>query len=451
MIKASLLILAAQMCITSAFTFRESGPATLFPYYTAAADDGCIFETFNPAYLPMTPTPYCTMNYSRPYSIRELEAGSARAGFSTARFGFQGGWCRFGIDEYMEDTFEAMAGAQIVSGLFAGIGYSWYRQTIGTEDLSSTTSLSDFRGAVAVTPFHWITVSVLQENLYTLAAGRENDLLYPATSGGIALRPVRGITFTWNVNRDYYGSINTFMLSAHLLPCLSFRAGYSRETTSWGAAAAFTHGRVRFSYGLRYHSRLGSTHIFGATFTGSPAPFTPVRYGTRFLRKYLPEKNRKQKKMNIQSASADELKAIVLFREKPEILKRIIAFRSISGPVSEKALYQTGLDGSEVMQLKERITGLAPDISPRNIGPDQKHTAARRRNHSRSTETFYSLQRRRALFQRLIGAGIRSTTALRISERAKTLTKQEFLARVRQDTELDDDTRQKVIRACRDL
>lgn len=451
MIKASLLILAVQLCVTSAFTFRESGPATLFPYYTAAADDGSIFETFNPAYLPMTPAPYCTMTYSRPYSIQELEAGSARAGFTASRFGFQGGWCRFGIDEYREDTFEAMAGARITEGLYLGVGYCWYRQTIGTEDLSATASLSDCRGAVAVTPFPWITVSVLQENMYTLAAGRESDLLYPATSGGVALRPVRGITFTWNLNRDYYGYINTFTVSAHLLPCLSFRAGYSRETTSWGAAVAFTHGRVRFSYGLRYHSRLGSTHVFGATFTGVPVPFTPVRYGTRFLRKYLPGKERKVEKINIQTASLNELKSISLLREKPEIMKRIIAFRSISGPVSEKALYQTGLSASEITQLREHISGLAPDAHLRTAGSRKKSAAPQRSRHRRDRETFYALQRRRALFQRLLTAGIRSTTALRISERAKTLTKQEFLSMVRRDAELDDDIKQKVIRACSDL
>ena len=451
MIKASLFILAVQICINSAFTFRESGPAALFPYYTAAADDGTIFETFNPAYLPMTPAPYCTMTYSRPYSIRELEAGSARAGFTASRFGFQGGWCRFGIDEYREDTFEAMAGARITDGIFIGIGYCLYRQTIGTEDLSATTSLSDCRGAVAVTPFHWITVSILQENMYTLAAGRNSDLLYPATSGGVALRPVRGIAFIWNLNRDYYGFINTFAVSAHLLPCLSFRAGYSRETTSWGAAAAFAFGRVRFSYGLRYHSRLGSTHVFGATFTGTPVPFTPVRYGTRFLRKYLPGKERKMEKINIQIASAEELKSIQLLREKPDIIHRIISFRSISGPVSEKALYQTGLSGSEIAQIKDHITGLAPDTPHRRTEARKKSSSVQRRRHRRDRETFYTLQRRRALFQRLLTAGIRSTTALRISEKAKTLTKQEFLSMVRRDTELDDDIKQKVIRACRDL
>ncbi len=57
----------------------------------------------------------------------------------------------------------------------------------------------------------------VQENIRS-ALDDSDGLVHPSWSAGLAVMPSRGMSIAWNLNREYYGLINSVSLSANLLP-----------------------------------------------------------------------------------------------------------------------------------------------------------------------------------------------------------------------------------------
>ncbi len=444
--KIALITLTA-IRLMAAFSYRENGPVMLFPYPVAAADGPALFMTPNPALLARQQSCALSTGYSNPYSLAGLEAGSVRGGFPLGDAGFQLAWSRFGIDEYREDIFEANAGYRLHRMLLAGAGVSHFRLGISADDLSEDHSLTDYRASLLAAPFSFLEISLLQENLRALFDSRRETMLYHDTCLGVGILPARGISLTWNANRTYDGWINTFSAGANLLSWLSVKAGYSRETSSYAASAIVAWKNISISYGLRYHSYLGATHTFGATVAASPVSFEEVRYGTRPFRRALPDIT---EKIDISRCGAEELKKLPGFDE--QMTERVIRYRALFGPVSEKALLQLGLKSRDIEFLTPFITGLAPDEAPK----EKRATARRRTRTIRAGERpaglpFAGTSKRRDLFQRLLGAGVPSLTALRLSEEMRNRQRADLRGLIEAESTISHEIKQRAVESCRGL
>ncbi len=433
--------------LMAAFSYRENGPVILFPYPVAVVDEAAAFMTPNPANLPRQQSWALSTGYSHPYSLEGLEAGSVRAGFPFGDAGFQAVWSRFGIDEYREDIFEANAGYRLHRMLLVGAGVSHFRLGISADDLSEDHNLTDYRASLLAAPFSFIELSLLQENLRALFDSRRETMLSHDTCMGVGIFPARGISLTWNANRTYDGWINTFSAGANLLSWLSVKGGYSRETASYAASAIVAWKNISVSYGLRYHSYLGATHTFGATVAASPVSFQEVRYGTRPFRRSLPDLT---EKIDISRCGPDDLKKLPGFDEP--MTERVIRYRALFGPVSEKALLQLGLKSRDIEALTPLITGLASDEAPK----EKRERAQRRTRTIRAGERpaglpFAGTSKRRDLFQKLLGAGVPSLTALRLAEEMRSRQRADLRGLIEAESTLSHEIKQRAVESCRGL
>jgi hypothetical protein len=426
----------------AAFEYRESGPASLFNYSCAVSDGTPLSNLLNPAYLPLWDTLYLSAAYSRPYMLSDLNATGMFMGASAGRWGIQAGWNSFGMDEYMEHTISGDVGLRISSMLSTGIGIDYFRLIVKTEDLSSGHELTDFHGALLFMPFRWLHVGFLQEHALGLHGDARSDLLYPHSSFGVSLKPARGVSLLWNINRTYYGFINTVGLSANLLPFLGFRAGYSRETSSWAASVTILHRYILASYSMRYHSLLGATHSMTVTFSTRGLTLEEIQYtsiGKRRARLDPPEKC-----IDINNAPPEELLSIPGLRE--DIVERIMKYREALGPLSPKALVQIGLSEREAEALQDYACGLVGDKERRNHA--ERFEGGTGRNRAGGTFRAESIDRRREVFQKLLQAGIPAGTALRIAETAKDKRKADIIEEVRRMSDLPAPIRRSIIDIC---
>ena len=388
MIKIAIAILVAKQLMLS-FEYKESHPASLFPFYTASEEVSSPGNSTNPACLPMWQFWHISSAYGKPYSIEEINSGNMRLGTGFNDFGFQIGWSRFGIDEYMEDALEGNAGYKICKYLYWGLGVSYYNLHIDTQELSHNKNLTDFRASFLIMPFSWVSIGIQQENIVSIINKDREDMLYPNSSFGITVKPVQGISFTWNINKIYYDYINSYSITSFIHPNLCLKAGYCREISTYSAAFIFLYQNTRVSYGLRHHSYLGLTHIIGVTVTSVPLVFEQVNYNKKLFRRHLPKKRRK---VNIKYCELEELTEIpVLSHAEAE---RIIKYRNIIGPVSRKSLFQIGLSEKEIDQLHDYISGLSPDIV--EVKEDKQKRAAKTFKYKKRNYRDYKINLRKA-------------------------------------------------------
>ena len=353
MIKTALFLLL--LPALAAFEYRDSDPAALFPYYTATGDAHRLCAFANPAYLPLLQAGYLRFTGARPYGLEEMKSGGTRAGYSGSAGGLQAAWNRLAIEGYSEDTLELNGGIAAGRYLSAGVGASCYRLAVQTEELRFSRTLWDGRASLLLRPASWISLGLLQDNIASFRGEERGLILHPETSAGMALKPVTGLTFTWNINRTYFAPVNTLAVSAHLLEYLSFSGGYSRETQSWGASLSLVIKNLLVVYGLRYHTYLGVTHSFGVTVTDRRLTYERLKYATRPFERHLPAES--GKKVAINRCSLEELKGLPSL--PPHIAERIIRYRQLIGPVSRDSLLQIGLSEKEVAALEPCLVGLA--------------------------------------------------------------------------------------------
>ena len=426
----------------AAFEYRENGPASLFNYSCAVSDGTPLSNLVNPAYLPLWDTLYLSTAYSKPYMLGDLHATGMFVGASTGRWGIQARWNSFGMDEYMEHTISGDVGLQILPMLSTGIGIDYFRLIVKTEELSTGLELTDIHGALLFMPFRWLHVGFLQEHALGLNDDARRDLLYPQSSLGVSLNPARGVSLSWNINKTYYGLLNTIGLSANLLPFLGFRAGYSRETSSWAAAVTILHRFILASYSMQYHSLLGATHSVTVTLSTRGLSLEEIQYTSIVKRRALSDPPKKC--IDINNAPPEELLSIPGLGK--DIVERIIKYREALGPLSPKALVQIGLSEREVEDLQDYACGLADDHDRRNRA--DRFEGDMGRNRAGGTFHAGSVDRRREVFQKLLQAGIPAGTALRIAETARNKRKADIIEEVSRMSDLPAPIRRSIIDIC---
>jgi hypothetical protein len=438
MIRIILTIYIAKILVTS-FEYRESNPSFLFPYYYAI-DDYSTGSVSNPAYLPYLKYSYISAAYSRPYSMGEISASSTRLGCGNGRAGYQVSWSRFGIDEYREDILECNTGYRPMRYLLTGLGITGYQLYVRTDNLSFKRSLFDFRASFVLIPFKWINLGFHQENINSLIDEQREDILYPSSSFGIMLKPTRGISMLWNINRMYYGYINGFSISINLLQCLNLRVGYSRDTSTYAASVVFLYKLINVSYGLRHHPFLGSTHCFGVSLSSRALSLERVIYSKRLS---AMRSSVAVQKIDINACSADDLKQISFLSE--DVAERIIKYRNVIGPISKKSLFQVGMSSREVKRLNKYIYGFASNSANEQFVKREKPLRSRSKYRRGVT-----LKRRRELFRKLIESGIKASVALRVCEFAGKSKKRSLIDIINGLPEISKNNKELILKICTD-
>jgi hypothetical protein len=331
-----------------------------------------------------------------------LSSSSLSAGGGSGTLGIRGSWNRFGTDFYSENIIKADAGFKPVSFFSIGIGYRYYMLDISTEEISLETSLSDAGASLLLIPLDFLYFTFIQENIRSLAVKKRKDLLYPDSAAGIVIRPLRGLRFSYNIEKTALGYVNSFSLSASLLSFFRIKGGYSRETSSYAAAVSVRYRSFSLSYGFRYHSHLRATHAIGLTISTGQTPYDGMNYLTSKKSGTVEPVI----KIDIRNCNAEELKKIPVVSDT--IAERIIKYRSMIGPVTEKALVQVGVPSEDIRELREYITGLAKsdDYRKKKRKPRVYYASERKRK----------LSSRRRVFRKLMATGIGATASLRLSE-----------------------------------
>ncbi|MFC1670347.1 ComEA family DNA-binding protein [Spirochaetota bacterium] len=429
-------IISISSFIVGAFNYRESSPINLFPYNYAVVNNSVPGFFPNPAYLPLSDYLFLNFSMDKPYSLENITSNNLRLGYGFGNWGFQFGWNRMGIDQYSENIVDLSAGYMPLKYLSFGIGINYYNISISTEEILLKRNLFDAKVSVLCIPFHWLHISFYQDNMVSLFIKKRRDLLFPEWSTGVSVSPVRGLSFIWNINRTAYGYINNFIVSANVNRYFSLSGGYSKETSSYSAAFSFVYKYIRASYGLRYHSYLGSTHAMGLSLTGIPLKLESLNYRKRF--KERPK--RYFKKININKCSIEEIRKLPF--PSDIFAERIIKYRSTIGPVTMKALFQVGMDNKMVKGLLNHIYGLAAERKNRF----NKYFKMRKRGNR-----IYSREKRVKLFQKLLSLGVKTSTAFKISKLAASETKIQFIIKINSFAGLDKNTKRKILNYVRNL
>ncbi|HDP80035.1 MAG TPA: helix-hairpin-helix domain-containing protein [Spirochaetes bacterium] len=437
--KLILLVMIPQLCL-QAFEYRENSPAALFNQYCAIADPSPLGNLSNPSYLPFQQGFYLQGSYGKPYSLDELNAATARTGYSHGIVGLQAGWTSFGMEEYREQTIEGSMGMKVSRFFSLGAGYTAFNLRTDTGQWAMNSWTSNARTAVALTPHRALNLSFSQENIISLFNDRRRDLLYPGWSAGCDLSPLEGLHLIWNLNRGYYGFENLFSVSVNLLSFLAVRVGYAREATVSSMALVFFHKNIRVAYGMRYHGILGTTHGVEVTLAGGGLGLSPLR----FKRPSRDEAVRDlpDEPVDISRCTPEDLLELPGVSE--DIARRIILYRDTIGPVTPKALYQVGLEEQQVQVLRQCLTGLAPD-------PEGFSRERHKKNRGRSpAKPGYDSSLRKVLFSRLIKEGVPAGTAIRVADMARTNRLNTLIPAIRGMKDLPPPLREKVVSVCAD-
>ncbi|MCX7679825.1 MAG: helix-hairpin-helix domain-containing protein [Spirochaetes bacterium] len=425
---------------SSAFTYRTMHPTLLFPYYRAALESDTARSLHNPAFLTQFCTFFIDMNYEKPYNLKEISAMSARAGFSLPFCGAMLTWNSFGIDEYKEETVEASFGYKI--GKYATILFApnISKLVIRTDLVDFNEYFVNYRGGISFFPFPLIEISYHQENIRSFFLKEGSDIHYPSWSVGIALRPTEGFSMSWNLNKTYFSYINTFAVSANLLKWLAVSGGYSRETSSIaGAATLFVDGIV-VSYCIRYHSYLGTTHSFSATIRYGGMPLEEISYSK-------PIKPSCNEPINVKTCTSEDLQRIGI---APPVAERIVKYRETVGPVTKKSLIQMGLTPKEYKRISHCLFNLTNDETskPKNTEKWNEQKWKKVRISYKQNFPFRNAETRRLLFQKLVHEGVKASSALRISELAKDLTRKKLIETIEHLSFLSESEKIAARRAC---
>jgi hypothetical protein len=445
--KIALVLLFANS-LNLSFEYRESSPYSLFPYNYAVSDTNPLGHLSNPAYLPLWEAAYFNFDYAKPYLLNELNSGNIRTGYSCDNIAIQVAWNRFGIEEYSEDVFESNFGYRPWEFLSIGSGASYYHININTEDIKFKYGTTDFRFSMLLLPYEWINFGYLYENIYSFfnqntKNNKSKDIVYPNQSIGAALKPAKGITVTWNINKVYYSYINSFSITANMLTCLSLKGGYSRETSSYSFSVNFLYDKFSVSYGMTYHTYLGPTHKLGLTIASGDITFQEINYNKNLARHRLPEK---KKRININNCQLEELMESNLFPN--EITERIMKYRDTIGPISEKGIIQIGITKKELESIREYISGLAGESESIT---EKKSANTVPKTNKVKIKIGYDIDTRKLLFQRLLENGINAGIALKIAEQAKHSTKDELINKIKELPDIEEDKKKIIIKTCLNL
>jgi hypothetical protein len=388
----------------AAFDYREVSQTSLFQFNAAVIDYSIPGDISNPAYYPLAKSSYLMFSGSNPYSLENLFSGTLKAGGAVKGFGAQISWNRFGFDQYAENILEAGISYMFLNRISIGVSCSYYNLAINTDVISETHDLFNIKSGLLIIPFDWLNISGTIDNIISLFNPEQQSILFPEWSAGIGIRPVKGLFVSWNINGTAYGLINSFYISANILPYLSLRAGYAKETSSYSGSVLIVYKHLSLSYGLKYHPHLGFTHSAGITLTLSAVSLDSVSYSTKFEKESGADiKN--FKRVNINTCTADDLKKIPGISKT--ISERLIKYREIIGPVTKNSLVQVGMSQKEADSMLDYIYGLEEE-KKEDFKPNQNKAGSFQNRDSA----------RKAIFEKLNKTGIGALPSMKLSEMA---------------------------------
>jgi len=425
------MIIAVHLCLqpAAAFEYRETSPASLFPSGMAVHDPALPETVVNPAYLPLVGNSYVSAAGSRPYSLEEMASFLVRSGLCGEWAGFQVSWGGFGIEEYREQTVDISAGIRPMQHLSMGLGAVYSSVAIRCDGHERNIGIWETHAAVLLEPCGWLTLTFRQENILTYLYRARRDVMYPVWSAGAALRPMRGVDILYGISATNFGLLNSAALSARVFPFLCLVAGYQHETGIIGAAFIISLDRLMVSYGFRYHQVLGMTHSVGVTVTLEGRPFEHVDYGGGKRERPDP-----LKKIDINSCGKEDLERVPLLTEKQRVM--IMNHREKVGPLSRNNLYQFGMKVREVEDLLDYVYGLAEPERKDGWKERYKKGAGGRGN------------KRKSVFLKLVGLGLKATTALKLSELSAAGKKDDLRREIETLDGISGDTRKKIGTVC---
>jgi hypothetical protein len=393
MIQLAILICMAALPI-EAFDYLENSPSYLFPYNQAAIDatlpDGCS----NPAYSPCIRYPYLHASGSKPYSLDGLYSTLLKIGYGAGVFGAYASWGRFGFDQYLENIIEAGFGYRPVKYISLGVGMRYYNISLNTPEVRLSCNLFDGIVSVMAAPCEWLDLSFQFENITSVFIKNRRDLLYPGWSAGVSLKPIRGISLRWNINRTPSGYVNSASATVYILRYLSVSAGYSRESETYSAALSLIYKYIAVSYGLKYNPHLGFTHSIGVTLSPFEIPVEALNYGRMFT---WIHGDRGTRKIDINSCTLEELNRIPGMNKT--FAERIIKHRASIGPIKKEDLMRIGMNREEAAQLLALADGFVED-----------NPQGGKRKTAKGPE-----KARKKIFKQLLKEGLSASASLEIS------------------------------------
>jgi hypothetical protein len=416
------------------YAYEPAAAENIFPYQTAVVKDSPAAPLVNPSLLPFAHGVYLSSSFARPYSVGDLNAAYVKGGLSYDGFGISCGWTRFGIKEYYEDRFLAGGGFSPAGFISFGAEGFMKRNVISTEVIQSKTKLYDGTLFLTLVPNNFMRIGFRQDNIVSIYRRNRRDLLYPDTSFGFGVVPVKGVFASWNYTRTFNGGINTWEFTADLLKQFSVSAGYSRETSTYGFSGSLALNRISFSYGISYHAYLGTTHRAGITLSTDIISFKEI---DAMQRRLVPDTD-KGVCVDLTSCTLEELCHIHALTAMHA--ERLIKFREIIGPISDKSLRQMGLSNKEIEEVENHSVGLVYDDPSQKKKTDEKRFS--------SMPFVKRGEVRKALFIRLVEGGIPPARALKVSDLAMQKPIREVIAAIDSIEELSADEKQKAKAIC---
>jgi hypothetical protein len=399
---AVLFVFAYRVC----FGYDSAPPGQLFPFPCAVLPMNSETVLCSPGLSGNITGGIFSASYARPYGIAGLESDYLRGGFGGKGFGLSAGVERFGIEVYREDRASVSTGCAGETLAFGVEGFA-KRYTLSTE-IHNRYTLYDANLHGIVRPLPFFCFGIRQDCLASIADSKRRDILWPGTSIGIGGAPMKGVFMSWNYYRSDIGGINSYSLTVNLVPRLSVSAGYAREISSYALSSSLALGKTIISYGLSYHSYLGATHRAGFSLVTGSAYFEPVNLPEQRIDSDIDD----GVIVDLEDCTLEELLSIS--RLEALHAERIIKWREIMGPVTEKTLGHIGCSQKEIDAVVAHSTGLAEEEEKSDGGEKKFH--AKRNYNNANRKPFVKRETKKALFIRLVEAGIPAAKALRISD-----------------------------------
>ncbi len=234
---------ARSLGMASAFTAVAEGSESLF---------------INPAGLAQSSNASLCLFYSRPFGLQELRYETVTSILPT-RFGSWGfGVQDFGNTLYRENTAVIGWSHHVHQKFYFGIGFRLARLRI--EKYGSDNALIFDTGCILKLTDHcqW---GVSVSNLFQSRIGKKEEPLPQIMRTGFCYRPLQGILFSVEMDKDVRYSIET-RAGAEIRPLSSvaLRFGFGREPDFFSAGLGLTWKYCIFDYAFTTHPVLGTTH-----------------------------------------------------------------------------------------------------------------------------------------------------------------------------------------------
>lgn len=427
-------LIAAAVSVLGAFTYRPDGGAGLFPYDAAVSPREPFVNLMNPSSLPFQQGPFLSTRAENPYGIRGLASFYGMAGYSAHGAGVSAAWTRFGTPEYAEDRVFLSAGKS--AGPFSiGVRTHADRVRLSLCGFSQTRTAMDADGSIRIDPLTFLSLGVVQQNVYACFCRTQRDVLYPETTLGAALFPARGIALSWNYSRTYCGGVSSLSCSVAVLPQLRIGAGCSRETQRYALQSELLLNGFLVSYTFSYHPSLGVTHSAGVAWSPDDAAYSAVDSSCQA---YPASESERKVIVDISNCSAEALAEASGISD--EMAQRIIRSRELFGSVSEKTLYQMGLSPAERSLVMGHAEGI---ISER----EEKENALAKKEQEWERRKNAPKRKAKDVFLRLVDAGIPPPKALKAAQIAKR-SGGSFAQEISRSEDFSADEKRRIVAAC---